>query len=139
MMGVVDSPSEDWDATAATLDTLIVYRIDIEGGSYSPLYDVGHRKMLNLSQLLLDRGADPLRTHANLSTTPLGQVARRGSMNLVRMMLKSLDQRIVPFGELKEKLVEVGKQAELGQQERLAEDDVRPLLRRFYWRKKYQE
>lgn len=36
MMGVVDSPSEDWDATAATLDTLIVYRIDIEGGSYSP-------------------------------------------------------------------------------------------------------
>lgn len=95
--------------------------------------------MLNLSQLLLDRGADPLRTHANLSTTPLGQVARRGSMNLVRMMLKSLDQRIVPLGELKEKLVEVGKQAELGQQERLAEDDVRPLLRRFYWQKKYQE
>lgn len=139
MMGVVDSPSEDWDAAAATLDTLIAYGIDVEGGSYSPLHDVVHRKMLNLSQLLLDRGADPLRTHSKLGTTPLGQAARRGSMNLVRMMLKSLDQRIVPLGELKEKLVEAEKQAELGQQESLAEDDVRPLLRRFYWRKKYQD
>ncbi|KAJ5396247.1 uncharacterized protein N7487_010550 [Penicillium crustosum] len=139
LMAVVDSPSEDWDAVAATLDTLIAYGIDIEGASYSPLHDVVHRKTSNLSQLLLDRGADPLRTHAQLGITPLGQAARRGSMNLVRMMLKALEQRIVPLGELKEKLVGAEKQAELGQQERLAEDDVRPLLRRFYWRKKFQD
>ncbi|KAJ5192153.1 hypothetical protein N7449_008295 [Penicillium cf. viridicatum] len=139
LMGVVDSPREDWDAVAATLDTLIVHGIDVEGESYSPLHDVVHMRMSNLSQLLLDRGADPLRTHTNLSTTPLGQAARKGSINLVRIMLKALERRIIPLGELKEKLVDAEKQAELGQQERLAEDDVRPLLRRFYWRKKYQD
>lgn len=138
LIGVVDSPSEDWDAMAATMDTLILHKIDVEGGSYSPLHDVVHRKMSNPSQLLLDRGANPLRTHAQLGTTPLGQAARKGSNNLVRMMLKALEHRVVPLGELKENLVEAEKQAELGQQERSAEDDVRPLLRRFYWRKKYQ-
>lgn len=139
LMGVVDSPSEDWDAVAATLDTLIAHGIDVEGESYSPLHDVVDMRMSNLSQLLLDRGADPLRTHTTLGTTPLGQAARKGSINLVRIMLKALERRIVLLEELKEKLVEAEKQAELGQQERLAEDDVLPLLRRFYWRKKYQD
>lgn len=137
LMGVVDSPSEDWDAVAATLDTLIVHGIDVEGGSYSPLHDV-HTRMHNLSQLLLDRGADPLRTHTNLGITPLGQVARRGCISLVRMMLNALERRRVPFGELKEKLIEAEKQAELAQQDYLS-GDVLPLLRRFYWRKKYQD
>lgn len=59
--------------------------------------------------------------------------------NLVRIMLKSLEQRSILLRELKAKLAEAEKQAELGQEEGLTADDMRPLLRRFYWRKRYQD
>jgi len=39
----------DWDALAATLDTLIVHGIDIEGESYSHPHDIVNRKMTTLS------------------------------------------------------------------------------------------
>lgn len=139
LMGVVDSPSEDWDAVAATMDILLAHGIHVEGGPYSPLHDIVDRKMSNSAQLLLDRGADPLQTHEKLGTTPLGEAAQRGSKILVRIMLKDLDQRSILLEELQAKLIKAELQAELGQKEGLAEDDVRPLLRRFYWRKKYQE
>lgn len=59
--------------------------------------------------------------------------------NLVRIMLKSLEQRSILLRELKAKLAEAEKQAELGQEEGLTADDMLPLLRRFYWRKRYQD
>lgn len=52
----------------------------------------------------------------------------------MRVMLKSLDQQSIPLEELQWKLAWAEDEAEKGQQ-----DDVRPLLRRFYWRKKYQD
>jgi SOS response regulatory protein OraA/RecX len=54
-------------------------------------------------------------------------------------MLKSLAQRSISLEELQLKLAEAEFSAEIGQEECLAEDDVRPLLCRFYCRKKYQD
>ncbi|CAG8900252.1 unnamed protein product [Penicillium egyptiacum] len=139
LMGLVDSPSGDLGAMASTLDILMAHGINVEGESKSPLHDIVSRKATNLSQLLLDRGADPLRSHGKFGTAPLGEAARHGNRNLVRIMLKSLDQRSISLEELQPKLAEAELWAEIGQEECSAEDDVRPLLRRFYWRKKYQD
>jgi ankyrin repeat protein len=139
VMGLVDSPSGDLGAMASTLDILLAYGINVEGESKSPLHDIVSRKTTNLSQLLLDRGADPLRTRGKFGTTPLGEAARHGNKDLVRIMLKGLNQRSISLEELQLKLAEAEFSAEIGQEECLAEDDVRPLLRRFYCRKKYQD
>lgn len=140
LMVVVDSPNEDCDAMAATLDILIAHGIDVEGGKESPLYGVVFReRTTNFCQLLLDRGADPLRARGKFGTAPLGKAARHGYKNLLRIMLKILDRRNIPLEELQPKLAEAEWEAELGQEDVLVEHDVRPLLRRFYWRKKYQD
>jgi len=72
-------------------------------------------------------------------STPLGEAARHGYGDLVRIMLKSLDQRSIPLEKLQRKLAEAELQAEICDERGLTEDDIRPLLRRFYWRKKYQD
>ena len=85
-------------------------------------------------QLLLDRGADPLRVCArNRNRNPL-EIVATNPKNLVRVMLKSLDQRIIPLEKLQRYLV----RAECEASSRGDHDDVIPLLHRFYWRKKYQ-
>lgn len=58
LIGLVDSPSGDLGTMASTLDILIAYGNKVEGESKSSLHDIVSRKTTNLSQLLLDRGAD---------------------------------------------------------------------------------
>lgn len=138
LIGLVDSQNGDLGTMASTLDILIAYGNNVEGESKSSLHDIVSKKTTNLSQLLLYRRADPLRTRGKFGTSPLGEAARYGNRNLVRMMLKSLDHRNISLEELQLELAEAELLAEIGQEECWAEDDVRPHLRRFYWRKKYQ-
>jgi len=140
ILALVDSPSRDLAAMAVTLDMLLVQGIEMETRERekSPLHDLSLRHdRVVLFKLLLDRGADPLRKDGEYGDTPLTQASRTGSKELLRIMLKSLESRSIPLGK---------SQAELGRAEQMAESgleksvevDVRPLLRRFYWRKRYQ-
>lgn len=140
LIELVDSPSGDLSAMASTLDMLMAHGINVEGESRSPLHDsIIYRKATNLSQLLLDRGADPIRTRGSYGTAPLGEAARHGNRDLMRIMLKSLEQRNISIEEMQPKLAEAEMWTQIAKEECLVEDDVRPLLRRFYWRKKYQD
>lgn len=94
-------------------------------------------KFIILCQLFLDRGADPLQTDREFSATPLAKAARYGNKRLVQAILQSLDQRSIPLEELGQKLDRAERMAEIGLESTIVEDDVRPLIRRFYWRKKY--
>ncbi|KAJ5157602.1 uncharacterized protein N7482_008702 [Penicillium canariense] len=130
----VGSPSEDWCAVAATLDILMAHGVEVEVGSKSPLIHFVLYKNANLVQLLLDRGAYPLRVCGNVSRSPLEEAAGEGYKTLVSVMLKSLDRQNIPLEKLQCRLVQAERLAELGEP-----DDIIPLLRRFYWRKRYQD
>ncbi|KAJ5387441.1 hypothetical protein N7509_009982 [Penicillium cosmopolitanum] len=140
IMALVDSPSRDLAAMAATLDMLLAHgiKMQIEERDKSPLHDLNfHQDRLDLFKLLLDRGADPLRKDGKYGTTPLTRASETGSKELVRLMLETLDGHSIPLEKLKRELGRAEYMAELAL-ERFIEVDVRPLLRRFYWRKKYQ-
>lgn len=140
IMALVDSPRGDLAAIAATLDMLLAHgiKMEIQEQNKSPLHDLFLRKdRLDLFKLLLDRGADPLRKNGQYGDSPLAEASRIGSKELVRFMLKRLDDRNIPFGKLQAELERAEYMAEWGL-ETIAESDVRPLLRRFYWRKRYQ-
>lgn len=139
IMALVDSPDGDLAAMSATLDMLLAHgiRMEIEEQDKSPLHDLYFKQdKVDLFKLLLDRGADPLRKNGQYGDTPLTRASETGSKALVRIMLKSLDDRSVPLGKLQAELERAEHMAELGL-ESIADVDVRPLLRRFYWRKRY--
>ncbi|KAJ5999892.1 hypothetical protein N7481_000301 [Penicillium waksmanii] len=130
-------------AIAATLDMLMEHSIamEIKDLHKSPLHDLyAFHDRIDLFQLLLDRRADPLRKSgkSGKGDTPLVHVSETGSKELVRMMFKSLDTRNdIPLEKLKTELERAEYMATWGLEKR-AKTDVRPLLRRYYWRKKYQ-
>lgn len=139
IMALVDSPDGDLAAMSATLDMLLAHgiRMEIEEQDKSPLHDLFLRQeKVELFKLLLNRGADPLRKKGQYGDTPLAQASKTGNKELVRIMLKSLDGRGVPFEKLHADLDRAKYMAELGL-ESIEDVDVRPLLRRFYWRKRY--
>ncbi|KAJ5378356.1 hypothetical protein N7509_011475 [Penicillium cosmopolitanum] len=139
IMALVDSPDGDLVAMSATLDMLLAHgiRIEIEEQDKSPLHDLFLRQeKVELFKLLLNRGADPLRKKGQYGDTLLAQASKTGNKELVRIMLKSLDGRSIPLGKLQAELARAKYMAELGL-ESIADVDVRPLLRRFYWRKRY--
>lgn len=139
LIATFNSLSGDSNAIANTLDMLIANGISIEavGDFDSPLRDAVLRKRADLVQLLVDRGANPLRTK-RFGTSPLVEAARLGSKKLVRIMLQGLGQQDIPIDGLQSQLGEAERKAELGRDSGITEDDVRPLLSRFYWRKKCQ-
>lgn len=139
LMGLVGPPGRDRHAMSATLDVLMEHGCQVNGespGGY-PIHKALGGKIMVLCQLLLDRGADPLQTDGEFGDTPLEKTARYGYRRLVQAMLQSLDQRSIPLEELGQKLDRAERMAEIGLESTIVEDDVRPLIRRFYWRKKY--
>lgn len=130
LLGLVESPTGDSEAATATMDTLLAYGIKMDSGFQSPFYEVllrkfGEDQSLDIEvhfQLLLDRGADPLRSDGKYGT-PLGSVANYGCKRLVQIMLKSLDQRSIPLEELQRKLASAERGAVKG-----GHLDIVPLL-----------
>lgn len=139
-LGLVKSPTGDFDAVAATMDTLLAHGFEIESERESPFSEVFMTKGCDCEhpgrsdfyfRSLLDRGADPL--HGAGPASPLGDAARQGYRRVVKFMLKALDQRSIPLEELQRKLLYAEDEAtEEGHL------DIVPLLQRAYWRKKYQ-
>lgn len=148
LLGLVDSPGVDKDrhAMSVTLDILMAHGCHISGqpsGGF-PLFEaisqgfVSLDENLVLCQLLLERGADPLQRYNQFHQTPLAKVANLGHRKLVQAMLHTLDQRKIPLEELLVELNRAELEAEYGLKGQIPpKKDVRPLLRRFYWRKKY--
>ncbi|CAI7614540.1 unnamed protein product [Penicillium pancosmium] len=130
IMASVDSPSRDLAAMAATLDVLLANGIKMEikkrnrRRNKSPLHDLYFRQSrLDLFQLLLDRGADPLRKHGEFGSTPLMQASQTGRKEVVRIMLERLDCCGIPLGKLRLEL------------ERAEHEARRALERRFKYEK----
>ncbi|KAJ5115998.1 hypothetical protein N7456_000346 [Penicillium angulare] len=137
LLGLVSSPNSDTDqhAMAATVDMLIAHGCQINGDPALgyPLNEALHERKMALCQLLLDKGANPLHKCGQSEGSPLANAVRKGYRKEVRAMLQILDRRNIPLEELREEL----QLAEQHFHSSIAWDDVRPLIRRFYWRKRY--
>lgn len=83
-------------------------------------------------------GRSPIRKLEVFGDTPLTEASEAGNKKLVRMMLAKLDDRIIPLEKLRLELDRAEQMAERGL-EKFVKVDVRPLLRRFYWHKKYEK
>lgn len=143
LIGLVDSKGAGFNSVAATLDLLLKHGADINGDLHPPMLRMvtkGPRSFQPNSpgrrqtflQLLLDRGADPLKK-CKVHGSPFLTAAINGEHALLKLMLNALSQRDISFDELQSTFRRAGRKAEEN-----GHFQIPQILRRSYWRRKFE-
>lgn len=143
LVNKVNRQGSNWDAVVATLDVLIMHGVNINGDDHSPLHRIVGRGIRSYQmnsplrrkiflKLLLDRGADPL-VSCQSHGSPLVTAAEHGERDLLKIMLDALALRSIALDKLQSVLTHAKVRAE-----KRGQYHIIPVLRHFYWRRKFQ-
>lgn len=148
LLGCIECPSTDIEKVISTLDTLLAHGVDITAAD-SPLFNVlskgGNCKTKDIEHicdsndveqyvsLLLDRNADPMQSRRRSDVCPISAAAALNK-SMVHLMLKALDGRNICLQQFERQISYAKIQALQS-----GNPGVVSLLRRAYFRKKYEE